>query len=128
MVIRSSGGFALPNPPPPALPVAGSRPLGGASDQGAGGKIARRVFGVQAHLDGMAARPDVGLAQPQRLAPGNAQHFGHQINAGDHFGHRVFHLDAGVHLDEIEPVGGIVVKIFHRVGAGTAGRPGQRHG
>ena len=45
---------------------------------------------------------DVLLAQAQRFASGDPDHLGHQIEAGDHLGHRVFDLDARVHLDEVE--------------------------
>ena len=43
-------------------------------------------------------------AQRQRLAGGDAQLPFDQVEAGDHLGHRMLDLQAGVHLHEIEGV------------------------
>ena len=43
-----------------------------------------------------------GRMASSALAGGDAQLRLDQIDAGDEFGDRVFHLDAGVHLDEVE--------------------------
>ena len=59
------------------------------------------VFGVQAHLDGMAGQHDVLLRQRQRFARRHAQLPLHQVLAGDAFGHRVLDLQARVHFQEV---------------------------
>ena len=60
-----------------------------------------RVLGVDAALDRGAAVHDVVLRERQRLARGDADLLLDQVDAGDHLGHRVLDLDAGVHLDEV---------------------------
>ena len=70
----------------------------------AGPKILRRVLGVDAALDGAAARPRDLLAQAQRPALGDGDLLGDEIHAGHRLGHRVLHLDARIHLQEIELV------------------------
>ena len=45
---------------------------------------------------------DVFLAERQRLAGGDADLRLDQVDAGDHFGHGMLDLDAGVHFDEVE--------------------------
>ena len=50
----------------------------------------------------MALHPHLVLRQGQRLACGDAQLPLHQIQAGDRFGDRMFHLQTGVHLHEEE--------------------------
>src|SRR5512133_3776217 len=73
-----------------------------------GGDAARRrrkferILGVDAALYGMPAQHHVALAQAQLLAGGDADLLLHQVQAGDHLGDRVFHLDARIHFDEIE--------------------------
>ena len=47
---------------------------------------------------------DIFLLEGKRLAGGDADLRLDQVDAGDHFGHRVLHLDAGVDLDEVELV------------------------
>ena len=68
-------------------------------------KSLRRILGVDADLDGVAAEARCRPGEAQRLAAGDAQHLAHEIDAGDHLGHRMLDLDAGVHLDEIELAG-----------------------
>ena len=46
-----------------------------------------------------------------------------EVDAGDRFGDRVLHLDAGVHLHEVE-VALLVEQELHRAGVGVAN--GQR--
>ena len=50
----------------------------------------------------MAVELDIFLFDRQRFAIGNADLFADQIDPGDRFGDGVFHLQAGVHFDEIE--------------------------
>ena len=59
-------------------------------------------FGVQPDFDGMAVQLDLVLGQWQRAAFSDSQLPGHQVLAGDQFGDRVFHLQAGVHFQEVE--------------------------
>jgi hypothetical protein len=67
------------------------------------------------------------LLQAQRLAAGDADHLGHQVDAGDHLGHRMLDLNAGVHLDEVEAVGVVVIEIFDRAGAANSRPRGSAH-
>src|SRR5471030_2809226 len=94
----------------------------GAARRVPGGDAARRrrelerVLGVDAALDGVAGQHHVALAEAQLLAVGDADLFLHDVDAGDHFGDRVFDLHAGVHLDEIE----LAVFIQELEGAGAS--------
>ena len=63
----------------------------------------------------------------ERLAAGDPDHLAHQIDAGDHLGHRMLDLDAGVHLDEVEVVADVVVEVLERAGAAVVDRLGERH-
>ena len=60
------------------------------------------VFGVDAALERMAAHGDVALAERQLLTGGHHDLRAHDVNARDPLCQRMFHLHAGVHLDEIE--------------------------
>ena len=68
----------------------------------AGLKIARRILGIHAALHGAAARTDVRLPQPQAAALGDGDLLGDEVHAGHRLGHRMLHLDAGVHFQKIE--------------------------
>ena len=61
-----------------------------------------RVLGVDAALDGVAGELDVLLGEVERRAGGDLDLLAHQVDAGDHLGHRVLDLQARVHLDEVE--------------------------
>ena len=50
----------------------------------------------------MAAELDVALAEREFLPGGNADLRLYDVDPRDHFGHRVLHLDAGIHFDEEE--------------------------
>ena len=54
------------------------------------------------HSIACAALHDVVPAERQRLARGDADLLLDQVDAGDHFGHRMLDLNAGVHFDEVE--------------------------
>src|SRR5439155_1704041 len=82
------------------------------------GSEAVRILGVDAALDGMAAQMYVLLPEAQFLARGNVDLLLHQVDAGDHFGHRVLDLDARVHLDEIKLP--LLVQELERAGAAVA--------
>ena len=63
------------------------------------------ILGVDAGLDGVPGHRDVVLRDRQLLACRDAHLLFDQVDAGDHFGDRVFDLQAGVHLHEEELVG-----------------------
>ena len=64
----------------------------------------------------MAAQHDVRLRPGQLLARSDHELRLHEIDAGDEFGHGMFDLDAGVHLDEVE----LAVFVQELEGAGVA--------
>ena len=114
-----------------ALDHAGVDPHGGALRRALGGRgvarqapdggqeAAQRILGIDAALDRPARQAHIVLGQRQRLARGDADHLFHEVHPGDELGHRVLHLQAGVHLEEVEALvlsddelhrtGGIVV-------------------
>ncbi|MNE29153.1 hypothetical protein D3C80_1226250 [compost metagenome] len=61
-----------------------------------------RVFGVNTALDRMTFHHNFFLLDGQRLTRRDTQLFFDQVNAGNHFSHRVFNLNTGVHLNEVE--------------------------
>src|SRR2546425_2402150 len=92
------------------------RPLG--DHAGSGPEIQRWILGVDAALDGVTTHADVGLAEPERLAGGDSELGGNEVDARQHLGHRVLDLDARVHLDEVEAAAG---RLQHELdGAGVA--------
>ena len=50
----------------------------------------------------MACEGHVFLRERKRLSFGDADLFADEVDAGNHFGDRVFDLKPGVHFDEIE--------------------------
>ena len=69
-------------------------------------KAVRGIFRVQARLDGMSAEAHVLLAEAEGVPLGDQDLLAHQIDARHRLGDRVLHLNARVHLEEIEaPVG-----------------------
>ena len=83
------------------------------------------IFGIKPVLDRPAVQLHIVLRDRQLLAACDPDHLLHQVHPGDQLGHGMFHLQTGVHLQEIE----ILVAIddeFHRPGTGIAHRPGQR--
>ena len=61
-----------------------------------------RVFRIDAALDGVAVEFHVVLRELEVAAGGDADLLDHEVDVGDHLGHRMLDLDARVHLDEIE--------------------------
>lgn len=61
-----------------------------------------RVFGIDTAFYRMAFNHNFVLLDGQRLTRCDAQLLFDQVNAGDHFGYRVFNLNTGVHLNEVE--------------------------
>jgi hypothetical protein len=65
------------------------------------------------HSTATGVRDDVLLLQAEGLARGDAQLQLDQVQAGDHLGHGVLHLQAGVHLAEVEVLGdGVDQKLY----------------
>ena len=69
--------------------------------------------GLRAGLDGLAHGHEE--LQPDEVRP------------GDHLGHGVFHLEAGVHLDEVEAAL-LVHQELHGAGVHVPGGLGDGHG
>ncbi len=61
-----------------------------------------RIFGIDTALDGVAVDADIILAVAELFAGGDQDLFAYDIDAGDHFGHRVLHLNTGIHFNEVE--------------------------
>ena len=61
-----------------------------------------RVFGVDPALDRVTEDLHVFLLDRQLVASGDAEHLLDDVDTSDHLGDRVLHLNAGVHLDEVE--------------------------
>ena len=58
------------------------------------------VLGVEADFDRVPGGLDVGLREPQGPAGGDPQLIGDEVTPGDGLRHGMFHLEAGVHLEE----------------------------
>ena len=65
-------------------------------------EIAVGVLGVDAALDRPALDFDVVLAEGERLAGRNFDHFLDEIDRGDHLGHGMLDLQARVHFEKVE--------------------------
>src|SRR6185295_3079338 len=63
-----------------------------------------RVFGVDAAFEAVPIQLDVLLLEGEGLSVGDPDLLLDEIDAGHHFGDRMFHLDAGVHFHEEEVV------------------------
>ena len=69
---------------------------------GLGQEIHVRILGIKPHFDGMTVEFDGILGQGQGFTRRHIQLPGNQVQAGDHFGHRMLHLQAGVHLQKVK--------------------------
>ena len=85
------------------------------------------IFGVDAALDRMAAQLDVFLRERQLLAGGDVHLQVHEIEAGDEFRDRMLHLQARVHLEEVE-VAILVDQELDGAGVVVTGGFGDAHG
>ena len=56
------------------------------------------------------------MAEAQRLAGGNPELLLHQVDAADHFTHRMLDLDTGIHFQKIELADITIDDEFHRAG------------
>lgn len=70
----------------------------GGDGAGGGQEAAARVLAVDTELEGVTAQ--LGVVVAELLAVGDAEHLTDQVDARDLFGDRVFHLEAGVDLQE----------------------------
>ena len=85
-------------------------------------EVAAGILRVDPALDRVAAR--LGL-EVERLAHRDPQLQRHEVEAGDHLRHGVLHLQAGVHLQEVE--GAVLVDdALDRAGVDVAGLARQR--
>ena len=92
-----------------------------------GREIALRPLRIDARLDGPAVEADILLAEGERLACRHTQHLLHEVQPGDHLRHRMFHLEAGVHLQEVE-IALTVHDELDRAGRAVVDGAGERHG
>ena len=76
----------------------------------------------------MAREADILLPDRQRQAGGDAQLLAHQIDARDHLGDTVLHLDARVHLHEVEVLARPVEQELDRARALVAHGLRRAHG
>ena len=89
------------------------------------GKIVGGVLSGDTALDGIATQLDGILALDTDIGVGERQALGdvdlgpYQVDAGDHLGDGVLHLDAGVHFDEVV-VAVLVHQEFHGTGVDIA--------
>ena len=84
------------------------------------------ILRVDAALDGVAAQFDrAGQDLGQRLALRDADLALDDVDAGDELGHRMLHLHARVHFDEVE-LAGLVHQELDRAGVGVARRAAMR--
>ena len=94
-------GVALRVPAVPADARATREPQVG-DGAGGGEEALGGVLGVDAALDRVAVVLDVGGGERERLAGGDPQLLGDEVELGDLLGDAVLHLEAGVHLQEPE--------------------------
>ena len=98
---------------------------GQATDRGQ--EVAIGVFGIQTVFNRPAVDFHIVLRDRQGLAIGDADHLFHEVDTGDQLGHGVFHLQTGVHFEEVE----VLVAIhdeFDRTGTGVPNGLGQCDG
>ena len=96
--------------------VCRNRPSRTADPARTGRKIARRVFGIDAALDGMTLEVHISLLQAQTFTGGDGDLLGDQVHTGHSFRHRMLNLYARVHLEEIKTVALGVDQKLNRTG------------
>ena len=90
----------------------------------AGQEVVERVLGGDSALDSPAAGLDVFLCVAEWLAGRDPELVGHEVGAGDHFGHGVLDLEAGVHLEEVV-VAFVIEQELDGAGVGVVAGPGD---
>ena len=93
---------------------------------GRGHETARRAFGIDAIFDGVAVDPQRRLREAKRLAGGDAQLLGDEIDTGDHLGHRMLDLQPRVHFQKVKLA--VAIDEFDRPGIAVAGSAGNTGG
>jgi hypothetical protein len=81
-----------------------------------------RFFGIDAHFDGVSVERHFVLRQRQIFASGDTQLPLHEVKPSDHLGDRMLHLQARVHLHEVEVALGVGDEL-HSSGAHIADGP-----
>ena len=74
-------------------------------------KVILRVFRIDTTFDSRSAELDIILFVRQRISGGNSYHIAHQVNPRALFRHRMFHLQAGIHFQEVE----VLVFVHHKL-------------
>ena len=80
-----------------------------------GQEIAVGILGIEPAFDRPAGELHVVLAERQFFAGCDADHLLDEVDAGDQFGDRMLHLQAGVHFEEIK-IQLLVYQELHRTG------------
>ena len=87
-----------------------------------------RILRIKARLDRVAVDGEILLREGQQLARGGAELQLDEIEPGDRLGHRMLHLQPGVHFHEVEAVGAQALATvgdeLDRAGAHIADRAG----
>ncbi len=96
----------------------------GRDASGSGQEVPRRVLRIDPALDRVATRADVRHVEP--VAERHADLERDEVDAGDHLGHGVLHLEARVHLEEVE-LAVLVDDALDRAGIDVAGLLRQGH-
>ena len=104
---------------------AGGKPAGDLARRRS--EVVARILGIDPALDRMAGEADLVLAHRDRFTAGDAQLLGDQVDPGHHLGDRVFDLNAGVHLHEVEAAAAIHQEL-HGAGALVADAACRSHG
>ena len=92
-----------------------------------GGEVFGRILGVDAALDGVFGEGDVALVEGKFLAVRDQDLLLDQVDTGNLFGDGMFHLDAGIHLDEVVVALGIYEEL-DGAGVGVLGGFGGADG
>ena len=76
--------------------------VGGEAANGRQAEVLVWVLSIDARLDRPALDADVALLEAEPVALGHADHLLHNVNARDTLGDGMLHLEASVHLEEVE--------------------------
>ena len=79
-------------------------------------EAAIRIFSINATFNRMTVGVNVGLLHAQRLARSNHDLLAHDVDARDHFGHRMLDLHTRVHFQHVE----VLLRVHEKLnGRGT---------
>src|SRR5262249_44308640 len=96
--------------------VLSGRKGSGADFSGTRTKISANVLGIDAALDTVALEAHVTLSPRERTLLCNRDLFRHDVRTTHYFGHRMLHLDARIHFQEVEFLARTIDKKFDRAG------------